>query len=169
VALADETRKRSARLRPHVKESTFYVTEADAETAVLRDVHDGQIHTLEENPDLTAGRVVEATVEAEPPMEVVWSVVDLDREYAVEVSRYDEPPTQRARETAADQSVGEITRHERAGTGEVHVLTVPEDDTEAAVADVIDDEATVERAARLGVERVEIRSDPGVVSVRYLP
>jgi hypothetical protein len=152
-----------------MKDGTFYVTEADPETAVLRDVRDGQIHTLDENPDLTAGQVVEATVEAEPPMEVVWSVVDLERTYEIDVARYDEPPTQRARETAADQPVGEVTRHERAGTGEVHVLTVPDEDTEAAVTDVLDDEATVERAARIGVERVEVRAEPGVVSVRYLP
>lgn len=152
-----------------MKESTFLVTEADEETAVLRDVTDSQVHTLADNPGLTAGTVVEATLEAEPPLEVAWTVAELSREYAVDVGESDEPPTQRARETAATQPVGEVTRHERAGTGEVHVLTVPEDDTDSAVADVRDDEATVERAARLGVERVEIRTEPGVVSVRYLP
>ena len=62
-----------------------------------------------------------------------------------------------------------MTRRERAGTGELHVLTVPDGETEAAVADVLEDEATLARAARLGVERVEVRSEPGVVSVRYLP
>jgi len=152
-----------------MKEGTFVVAEADAESAVLRDVDDRQIHTLADNPDLAAGEVLEATVEAEPPMDVVWSVVEIDRQYAVSVDESGEPPTQRARETAADQPVGELTRHERAGTGEVHVLTVEEGETEAAVADVLADEATVERAARLGVERVEVRSEPGVVSVRYLP
>jgi hypothetical protein len=36
--------------------------------------------------------------------------------------------------------------------------------------DVIDDrEGTLSRAARLGVNRVEVRSEPGVVAVRYLP
>lgn len=152
-----------------MKEGTFLVTEADDETAILRDVTDGQIHTLAENADLTAGSVVEATIEAEPPLEVAWTLVELEREFTVAVSRSDEPPTQRARETAADQAVGDLTRHERAGTGEVHVLTVPDEDTDEAVADVLADEATVERAARLGVERVEVRAEPGVVSVRYLP
>lgn len=152
-----------------MKEGTFLVTEADAETAVLRDVTDGQVHTLAENPGFEPGTLVEATLAAEPPLEVTWTVVDLAREFAVDVAESDEPPTQRARETAADQSVGEITRHERAGTGEVHVLTVPEETTDDAVADVLDDKSTVERAARLGVERVEVRSEPGVVSVRYLP
>jgi hypothetical protein len=46
---------------------------------------------------------------------------------------------------------------------------VPAAETEAAVADVREDEATLVRAARLGVDRVEIRSETGVVSVRYLP
>jgi hypothetical protein len=49
------------------------------------------------------------------------------------------------------------------------VLTVPDDGTEQAVADVLEDEATFSRAARLGVGLVEVRSEPGVVSVRYLP
>jgi hypothetical protein len=151
-----------------MKQGTFYVTEADGASAILRDVTDGQVHTLADNPGVEVGAVVEATLEPEPPMEVVWTA-EIDRTFAVDVSRSEEPPTQRARETAADQPVGEVTRHERAGTGEVHVLTVPDEETEAAVTDVEDDEATVERAARLGVERVEIRSAPGVVSVRYVP
>lgn len=151
-----------------MKEGTFYVTEAEESSAILRDVTDGQVHTLADNPGVEVGGLVEATLEPEPPMEVVWSA-QVERTFTVEVSRTEEPPTQRARETAADQPVGEITRHERAGTGEVHVLTVPEEETESAVTDVLDDEATVERAARLGVERVETRVEPGVVSVRYLP
>ena len=151
-----------------MKQGTFYVTEADDESAILRDVTDGQVHTLADNPGVDVGAVVEATLEPEPPMEVVWTA-EIERTFDVDVSRSEEPPTQRARETAADQPVGDLTRHERAGTGEVHVLTVPDDETEAAVADVEADEATVERAARLGVERVEIRFGPGVVSVRYLP
>jgi hypothetical protein len=152
-----------------MKEGTFLVVEADAETAVLRDVSDSQVHTLAENPDLEAGTVADATLEPEPPLEVAWRVTDLERTFTVEVGESEEPPTQRARETAAGEPVGELTRHERAGTGEVHVLTVPEEGTDAAVADVLADEATVERAARLGVERVEVRAEPGVVSVRYLP
>ncbi|MFC7140377.1 DUF5812 family protein [Halosimplex aquaticum] len=152
-----------------MKTGTFVVTEADAESAVLRDVSDGQIHTLGSNPDLSVGEAIEATLAAEPPMDVVWTVEEITRRFTVSVEEHDEPPTQQARELAADQPVGEITTRERAGTGEVHVLTVPEESTESAVADVRDDEATVERAARIGVERVEIRSEPGVVSVRYLP
>ncbi|WP_436926326.1 DUF5812 family protein [Halosimplex amylolyticum] len=152
-----------------MKDGTFVVTEADAESAVLRDVSDGQIHTLGSNPDLAVGEAIEATLAPEPPMDVVWVVEDVARRFTVSVEESAEPPTQQALDLAADQPVGEVTTRERAGTGEVHVLSVPEDGTERAVADVRDDEATVERAARIGVERVEIRSEPGVVSVRYLP
>ncbi|PSQ24557.1 hypothetical protein BRD06_07825 [Halobacteriales archaeon QS_9_67_15] len=152
-----------------MKEGTFVVTEADEESAILRDVNDGQIHTLGSNPDLSVGDAVEATLAAEPPMEVVWNVEETTRQFSVSVEESAEPPTQQALDLAADQPVGEVATRERAGTGEVHVLTVPEENTEAAVADVLDDDATVERAARIGVERVEIRSEPGVVSVRYLP
>jgi len=152
-----------------MKEGTFVVTEADEESAILRDVNDGQIHTLGSNPDLSVGDAVEATLAAEPPMEVVWNVEETTRQFSVSVEESAEPPTQQALDLAADQPVGEVATRERAGTGEVHVLTVPEADTAAAVTDVRDDDATVERAARIGVERVEIRSEPGVVSVRYLP
>jgi len=151
------------------QEGRFVVTHADAGSAVLKDVDSGQVHTLGENPGVEAGDVIEGTVEPEPPMEVTYVLVDVEtrRELTVEESR--EPPTAQEQDIAADQPAGEVTRQERAGTGELHVLTVPEAETEAAVEDVLDDEATLVRAARLGVERVEVRSEPGVVSVRYLP
>lgn len=42
--------------------------------------------------------------------------------------------------------------------------------TEQAVEDILDDrEGLLSRAARLEVNRVEIRSQPGVVAVRYMP
>ena len=152
-----------------MKEGTFIVTEADEESAILRDVSDGQIYTLGSNPGLAVGEAIEATLAAEPPMEVVWNVEAITRQFTVSVEESAEPPTQRALDLAADQPAGEVTRQERAGTGELHVLTVPTDGTDRAVADVLDDEATLSRAARLGVARVEVRSEPGVVSVRYLP
>jgi hypothetical protein len=102
-------------------------------------------------------------------MEVAYTLVDVEERRSVTVTESAEPPTTQAREIATDQPDGEVTRRERAGTGELHVLTVPDDGTEQAVADVLVDEATLPRAARLGVGRVEVRSEPGVVSVRYLP
>lgn len=151
-----------------MKDGTFLVTAADDESAVLRDVADGQVHTLGDNPGVEAGEVLEATVEPEPPMEVTWQVVRVDDRRRVAVEESEEPPTRHEREIAADE-VGELVTTERAGEGEIHVLRVPDDETEAAVADVLDDEATRSRAARLGVGRVEVRSSPGIVSVRYLP
>ncbi|MEF8781888.1 MAG: DUF5812 family protein [Haloarculaceae archaeon] len=151
------------------KSGTFLVTHADEESAVLRDVADGQVHTLARNPDLAVAEVLEATLEPEPPMEVTWLVVDIERTRTIPVETSSETPTRQAQEIAAAQPVGDVTRQERAGEGEVHVLSVPSERTDDAAAEVRDDEATLSRAARLGVDRVEIRADEGVVSVRYLP
>jgi len=152
------------------KTSTFVVTHAAEDSAVLQDAADSQVHTLESNPDLEPMAVVEATLEAVPPMEATWEVTDVAETWTVSVERSAEAPTTQAREAAAAQAEGELTRIERAGTGEVHVITVPAATTEQAAADVLDDEGgLVARAARLGVGRVEVRAGDGVVSVRYLP
>ena len=152
------------------KTSTFLVTHADDESAVLKDVHDGQVHTLASNPGLAVNDAVEGTVTPEPPMAVAWELTEIDDRRSLSIDTSEEPPTARERELAADQPVGDLTKQPRAGTGEYHVISVPNDETDTAVADVYDDrETTLSRAARLGVNRVEIRSEPGVVSVRYLP
>ena len=175
----DETNEEAP--RDAASTGTYLVTEADQESAVLRDVDTGQVYTLTENPTIEegagaeaeeifeAGEVLEATLAPEPPLEVAWSVVEVAERREIPVERSPERPTTLARDLAADQAVGEVTRRERAGEGEVHVLTVPEDEIESAAADVLEDEATVERAATLGVARVEIRAAEGVLSVRYLP
>ena len=152
-------------------EGTFFVTEADDESAILTDVADGQVHTLAEqaDPPLEQGEVLVGTLVAEPPMTVAYSIEELDSRRTIPVERSPESPTKQEREIAADQPVGELTREPRAGEGEIHVLTVPEEQTDQAVADVLDDPQTVARAARLGVNRVEIRAEGGVLSVRYLP
>lgn len=152
------------------KRSTFLVTHADEDSAVLKDVTDGQVHTLESNPGVTRWEAIECVIGTVPPLEATWTfeTIEQRRELTLEVS--DEPPTKHERDIAESQPVGELTREERAGTGELHVITVTEDDTDEAVEDVLGDpETTLARAARLGVNRVEIRSEPGVVSVRYLP
>lgn len=152
------------------KESTFLVTAADDDSAVLRDVHDGQVHTLSSNPGVEVHDAVTGTVAPDPPMNVSWQLVDIERRWTISIEKNDESPTTQVKDLAAGQPEGEIHREERAGTGEIHVLTVPEDLTEQAVDDVADDvETTLSRAARLGVNRVEIRWTPGVVSVRYMP
>jgi len=151
------------------REGRFAVTHADGESAVLKDVDSGEVCTLGGNPGVEPGEVIEGRLEPEPPMEVTYRLAAVDSKRRVAIEESPEPPTSQERELAAGQSVGEVTSEARAGTGEIHVLTVPEAETEAAVEDVKDDEATLVRAARLGVARVEIRSEPGVVSVRYLP
>lgn len=151
------------------KTGTFLVTHAEERAAVLRDVRDAEVHTLEGGTDLEAGEVLEATIASRPPMDAVWSTVEIERRRTISVEESPESPTRLARELAAEQNVGEVTTRERAGEGELHVLTVPAERTAATAADVRADEETVARAARLGVERVEIRAADGVVSVRYLP
>ena len=151
-------------------EGTFLVTHVDDDSVLLRDVDRGQVHTLSENPGLEVDDAVEGVVAPEPPLEVTAELVEVEERRPLSIRESEEPPTTHEREIAADQSVGELTREERAGIGELHIISVPEAETEAAVQDVLDDrEATLARAARLGVNRVEIRSEPGVVSVRYLP
>lgn len=152
------------------KTGLFLVTAADDDSAVLADVDDGQVHTLATNPGVEAGEAIEGTVAPEPPLEVAWQLVDVAEQWPISVEESSESPTTLECDLAAEQAVGELTRRERAGIGEIHVLTVAEDETESAVADVLEDtEGLRSRAARLGVERVVVRSEPGVVSVRYLP
>jgi hypothetical protein len=166
-----------------MKTGTFLVTSVDDEAATLREVHDGQVVTLTDgavpddavvDSDADAGRlevdeVLAATVAPEPPLEVAYQLHEVESRRTIPVEESSESPTTMAQEIAAGQAEGEVTRRERAGEGEIHVLTVPPERTESAVADVIDDEETVARAARLGVNRVSIRAADGVVSVRYLP
>ncbi|MFB6201953.1 MAG: DUF5812 family protein [Halorhabdus sp.] len=151
------------------KTGTFVVTHVDEESAVLTDVADAQVHTVADHPDLAEGEVIEAQLRPEPPMEVTWELHAVETRREIPVERSPERPTKQAREIASDQDVGAVTRRERAGEGELHVLTVPPSETDRAVEDVRTDDATVRRAARLGVDRVEIRATDGVLSVRYLP
>jgi hypothetical protein len=151
------------------KTATFLVTSADDNAAVLSDVQDSQVHTLSENPGLEEGDVLEATVASDPPMNVTYSVVDVTERRRIPVEASDESPTQRSRELAAGLDAGELETMERAGVGEVHVLGVPEGSVEETVEDVCDDEQTVARGARIGIDHVEIRAGDDFVSVRYMP
>lgn len=152
------------------KEGTFLVTHAERDSAVLKDVDDGQVHPLGSNPGVEEGDVLAGTLAPDPPLEVTWRVVDVETRRALNVERSEEPPTAQERDIAAEQSVGDLTREERAGTGEIHVLTVPPEETDEAATEIVEDEATAMRAARMAaVNRVDVRARDGVVSVRYLP
>jgi len=151
---------------------TFVVLRADEATAMLRST-EGQVITLDREatdgtrvPDLARGDVLEATV-GTGPAGVVYRLREVTERRRVELIDSDLTPTTRSREAAADLPEGGIERFERAGEGEVHVLSVP--DADRAAADVLDDDATLERAATVGAVRVEVRRGDGLVSVRYLP
>ena len=151
-------------------EGTFLVTAAEEDSAVLKNVESGQVHTLSSNPGVECDDVVEGVVSPDPPLDVSYQLVETSSRRTLPIERSDEPPTAHSKALASEQGVGDLTREERAGKGEVHVITVPEDETEAAVDDVLEDEGQLRsRAARLDVERVEVRSSPGVLSVRYMP
>ncbi|WP_254762849.1 DUF5812 family protein [Natrinema marinum] len=153
------------------KTGTFVVTHAEDESAVVRDVETAQVHTLASNPGLEVHDVLEATVAPEPPLEVAWEVIDVEERRSIELVDSDLEPTQQERELAADAEVGDLVREERAGTGEIHVFRVPDGEVEPAAQDVLEDEETIARAARLEAVRVEVRrsANDGVLSVRYLP
>jgi hypothetical protein len=169
---ADDGTTRTDEYGDGAVEGTFLVTAADDASAVLRNVDTGQVHTLSSNPGLDQDDAVEGVVAPEPPMEVAFEVVEVHERRALTLRAVGEAPTTNAREVAADLAEGDMRRVERAGEGELHVIAVPDDEaaTADAVADVLDDRETVlARAARLGVSRVRVRSEPGVVVVRYLP
>lgn len=151
------------------KTGTFVVTHVDGESAVLTDVADAHVHTLSAHPDVTTDEVIEATIRAEPPMEVTWEIATMHDRRTIPIEHSPESPTKLAVDIAAEQSVGDVTRREREGNGEIHILSVPAGETDQAVTDVREDDETLRRAARLDVDRVEIRAKEGVVSVRYLP
>ncbi len=147
---------------------TFVVLRADDATAMLRS-SEGQVVTLdlaEEDHDLVRGVVLTGTVAA-GPAGVTYELSEVEDRRHVEVIDSDLKPTARSSEAAEDLPEGEVQRFERAGEGEVHVLSVP--DPDAAAADVLDDDGTLEWAARLSAVRVEVRRGEGLVSVRYLP
>ncbi len=144
---------------------TFLVTHADGDSAILRDVAGGRVHTLSANPGVEADDVLDATLAPEPPTNVMWRVVEMHDRRSVTVEFVDESPSERA-VGLAPADVGDLATADR-DDGELHVLRVPADDADAAASDVTGDETTVARAARLGASRVEVRAADGVVSVRY--
>lgn len=151
------------------KTGTFLVTAADPDRAVLSDVTDRQVHTLESHPDLADGEVLEATIASIPPLHAVWRVESVAERRHVEVAVTDERPTTTSREIAAELAEGDLHTRERADVGAIHVLRVPSGRAEEAAREVASDRETTARAARLGARRVEIRTAADVLTVRYLP
>lgn len=155
---------------PETASGTFYVKYATDVSVTLHEVHTGQIFTLIENPGVENHDILEATLEAQPPMEVSYLVDELEATYTVPVERSPEPPTRQVQTAADEMDEMEAVAIDREGEGEIHVLSVDPDDVEQTAEELHEDEMTYKNAARYGVDRVEIRTDErGVVSVRYLP
>lgn len=155
---------------PDTASGTFYVKYATDVSVTLHEVDTGQIFTLIENPGVESHDILEATLEAQPPMEVSYLVDELEATYTVPVERSPEPPTRQVQEVAAEMDEMEAVAIDREGEGEIHVLSVDPEDIEQTAEELHEDEMTYKNAARYGVNRVEIRTDEtGLVSVRYLP
>jgi hypothetical protein len=150
------------------KEGTFVVVACDANSAIVHDVGDSEPYPLVENPDLERGWVLEATLVAEPPMELEWNA-EIEAVREVDLVPSDLEPSAQAREAAAGLEPGDSTRIEGGGSGEVHVVSIGDEGVEQAMGDVFFDTATLERAGRLGAGRVEVRAGEGILSVGYLP
>lgn len=156
---------------PESAAGTFYVKYANETAVTLHDINSSQIFTLIENPGLEPRDIVEATLVAQPPMEVSYLIDELEAHYTIPVEVSEEPPTEHVREIALQLDAMEAVAVEREGEGEIHVLRVEPEDVEQTAEELPEDEMTYKNAARYGVDRVEIRTDEddGFVSIRYLP
>jgi hypothetical protein len=185
------------------RSGTFLVKSADETAVVLQDVETAQVHTvaamdveaaletagIDPGGDAAAvevGTVFEETTIAPAADGVRWTVETLGEARRIPVDRVELEPTKRSREAARELAPGELATYERAGEGSIHVLAVSQERLDGTASDILDDSATQRRAARLGVDRVEIRTGTtgnesteeqtagseetrGVVSVRYVP
>ncbi len=156
---------------PDTAAGTFYVKYAEESAVTLHEVESGQIFTLIENPGVEAHDIIEASLVAQPPMEVSYLVDEMDDHYSIPVETSPEPPTSHVRDIAMDLDFGESIPIDREGEGEIHILRIEPDDVERVADELHTDELTYKNAARYAVGRVEIRTDDedGVVSIRYLP
>lgn len=156
---------------PEVETGTFYVKHTEESATTLHEVETTQIFTLVENRDFERHEILEASLIAQPPMQVSYRINELVDRRMVPAEVSEEPPTSNAMRVAEEIDEGEALAIEREGDGEIHVLNVPPEAVADTAEELVDDEMTYKNAARYGVERVEIRTDDeeGVVSIRYLP
>lgn len=145
---------------------TFLVTAADDGSALLSAVDGGRVHPIAGDTDLEVGEVVDGTLEPESPLGVTWRLAAVTARWRPTIESVEDDPGPSAHEAVAAASVGQLERVP-VDDGELHVLSVDPDRTDAAVEDVLADETTRWIAARLGARRVEVRSEAGLVAVRY--
>lgn len=156
---------------PELESGTFYVKHTEETAVTLHEVNTTQIYTLIQNPGLRAHDLIEATLMAQPPMEVSYVIHELHERWNVPIEVSSEPPTRQVQKAVAEMDTMQAVALDREGEGEIHVLSVDPENVERTVEELADDEMTYKNAARYGVERVEIRTDEeaGIVSIRYLP
>jgi len=156
---------------PETETGTFYVKHVEEAAVTLHEVETTQIFTLVENPDLERHEILEASLVAQPPMQVSYRIEELESRRKIPVEASEEPPTSNAIKVAGELDEGDAIPIEREGDGEIHIIRVPPKHVNEAAEDVLEDEMTYKNAARYDVECVEVRSDEdeGVVSIRYLP
>jgi hypothetical protein len=156
---------------PETRSGVYYVKYAEDRAVTLHNIETAEICTLVENPGLEAHEIIEATLIAQPPMEVSYLIKDLDDHYTIDVETSPEPPTARVMDIADQMDEDGVVAIEREGNGEIHILKVAPDDVERIANSLDDDEKPYKNAVDVGVDYVEVRSDAdeGVISIRYLP
>jgi len=156
---------------PEQATGTFYVKHTEDVSATLHEVDTGQIFTLIQHPELERHEIIEASLIAQPPMEVSYLIETLESRRTVPVERSSQTPTQQVQKAGTRMDAGEAVAIPREGEGEIHILSVEPDRTDRTAEEVLDDEMTYKNAARYDIDRVEVRSDAdqGLVSIRYLP
>ncbi len=156
---------------PETTYGTYYVKYAEDTAVTLHDVETAEIVTLIENPGFVDHEIVEATLIAQPPMEVSYLVKELHDQWKVDVEISSQSPTTQTLKIADQMDEDEVIAFEREGTGEVHVLKIDPSSVAQTAESLDEDEQPYKNAARNGVDHVEIRSDEdaGVIAIRYLP
>lgn len=156
---------------PETTTGTFYVKHVEDAAVTLHEVETTQVVTLIENRDFERHEIVEASLIAQPPMQVSYRIGELADRWKIPVERSPEPPTANASNVAGELDEGDAIAIEREGEGEIHILRVPPEGVEDTAEELLEDEMTFKNAARYGVDRVEIRTDEdeGIVTIRYLP
>lgn len=156
---------------PETETGTFYVKHVEESAVTLHEIETTQVFTLVESRDFERHEIIEASLIAQPPMQVSYLIDELTDRRKIHVEYSTEPPTKNAMRVAEELDEGDAIAIEREGEGEIHVLTVPPEAVEQTVEELPEDEMTYKNAARYDVGRVEIRSDEeeGIVSIRYLP
>jgi len=148
----------------------FVVTAADAESLMVRGVDSAQVLTVTDPTDLDRWTVFDATLEHADTLGLTMRATSIDHQFMVQIDDQEERPTSRSRSVVTSLDAGASTFLPRQDAGGTDVIALADADHVAArrtmAADV---EPVVMRAARLDVSRVELRSAPGILSVRYLP